>query len=155
MSDALNAPHRGASMPIPKTVVSHHFSFVCQKRWEELVPTKSPSTRHCVSCAQDVHLCDSVAALREHSHSGHCIAYRMPSSASRHWWQFWKPKPQCNVVDLPSCGMGPVLLGMPAPPAAPPETPPTPPALPPRIRDHEHTPELLDKIFRDGVPVDK
>lgn len=137
-------------MPIPKKVIPHQFSFVCQQRWEDLLPTKSPSIRYCGICVRNVHLCDSVAALSEHSQSGHCIAYRVPSSASRRWWQFWKPKPQ------PSCCMGPVLVGMPAPPPAPPSPPlGAPPALPTWIRDYERelerNRELFDKVFHEGV----
>ena len=104
-----------------RVVACDHFSFVCRKQWTELTATASSDVRHCDDCSRQVHLCDSVAKLHEHSRSGHCVAWRMPDfehiwvgtpappfrPSSRRWWQFWKrdqpePRPTTTVADLES-----------------------------------------------------
>ncbi|MFM2221185.1 MAG: hypothetical protein RLZZ553_933 [Verrucomicrobiota bacterium] len=61
-----------------RVVACKHFNFICGKRWKELKGTESFNVRYCNDCAKQVHLCESVFELHEHSRLGHCVAYRVP-----------------------------------------------------------------------------
>jgi uncharacterized protein (TIGR02996 family) len=50
------------------------FAFVCDKTWADLTATRDTRIRHCETCRENVHFCDTLADAREHSHEGHCIA---------------------------------------------------------------------------------
>jgi uncharacterized protein (TIGR02996 family) len=50
------------------------FRFECPKQWEKLAPTSAPKVRHCESCQQHVHFCDSLQEARHHAARGHCVA---------------------------------------------------------------------------------
>ncbi len=40
----------------------------------EKAPTDDPKARHCESCQQHVHYCNSLVEARHHSERGHCVA---------------------------------------------------------------------------------
>jgi hypothetical protein len=61
-----------------RVVACKHFNFICGKQWTELMLTDSFEIRHCNDCARQVHLCESVSELHEHSRLGHCVALRVP-----------------------------------------------------------------------------
>ena len=50
------------------------FRFPCPKQWDKLTPTAAPKVRHCESCQQYVHYCDSLQEAREHANRGNCVA---------------------------------------------------------------------------------
>ena len=50
------------------------FEFVCDKRWDEMTPTRDVAVRRCEDCKQNVHYCDTLAVAREHAEAGRCIA---------------------------------------------------------------------------------
>ena len=50
------------------------FEFVCDKRWDELTATNERTVRHCDSCRQKVHYCDTITVARDQAQQGHCIA---------------------------------------------------------------------------------
>lgn len=50
------------------------FSFVCDKRWETLLPTEQDSVRHCNECKSNVHYCHTVREAEAHARAGNCIA---------------------------------------------------------------------------------
>jgi uncharacterized protein (TIGR02996 family) len=50
------------------------FRFQCPKQWEKLAPTDDPKVRHCGSCRQHVHYCDSLQEARYHATRGSCVA---------------------------------------------------------------------------------
>jgi uncharacterized protein (TIGR02996 family) len=66
--DVLNCG-KGASEP--RRV---RFSFICDKRWETLLPTESPGERHCNACSSRVYQCSTVREAETHALAGHCIA---------------------------------------------------------------------------------
>lgn len=50
------------------------FSFICDRRWETLLPTETPGERHCNACNSRVYQCSTVREAEAHAHAGHCIA---------------------------------------------------------------------------------
>ncbi len=54
------------------------FRFTCEKSWEGLEPTDQEGVRHCDSCNENVHLCETDAAMLDHARQGHCVAKYMP-----------------------------------------------------------------------------
>lgn len=50
------------------------FSFICDRRWETLLPTENPSARHCDACNSRVYHCSTVNEAEKHALAGHCIA---------------------------------------------------------------------------------
>jgi uncharacterized protein (TIGR02996 family) len=50
------------------------FTFICDKRWETLLPTENPNERHCNACNERVHHCQTVPEAERHARAGHCIA---------------------------------------------------------------------------------
>lgn len=50
------------------------FSFICNKRWETLLPTENAGERHCNACNSRVYQCATVREAEMHAHAGHCIA---------------------------------------------------------------------------------
>jgi len=50
------------------------FTFVCDKKWEDLRPTDDRAVRFCDGCQQSVHYCDTIVQARDHAWQGHCIA---------------------------------------------------------------------------------
>lgn len=66
--DILNCA-KGASEPR-----SVRFAFICEKRWDVLLPTESANERHCNACNSRVYHCSTVREAEEHAHAGHCIA---------------------------------------------------------------------------------
>jgi uncharacterized protein (TIGR02996 family) len=50
------------------------FDFVCDKRWDELIPLGDRAVRFCEGCRQNVHYCDTITEARRHAWDGHCIA---------------------------------------------------------------------------------
>jgi uncharacterized protein (TIGR02996 family) len=50
------------------------FSFLCDRRWEELQLTDDRVVRFCEGCRQNVHYCDTITEARRHAWDGHCIA---------------------------------------------------------------------------------
>src|SRR5262249_22456203 len=50
------------------------FSFVCDRRWEDLEVTGERAVRFCDACKQEVHYCDTILEARQHAWAGHCIA---------------------------------------------------------------------------------
>lgn len=52
------------------------FDFVCEKKWEDLVPSArlAPTTRYCRSCAKDVHLCRNAEEVRYYAKRGECVS---------------------------------------------------------------------------------
>lgn len=57
-----------------RQVVRLAFDVVCDKRWDEMAPTADAAVRHCQSCREKVHYCDTIMAAREHARRGHCVA---------------------------------------------------------------------------------
>jgi uncharacterized protein (TIGR02996 family) len=54
--------------------ISPYFSFVCDRRWEDLEPTSDQATRFCEGCRQNVHYCATIMEARQHAAEQHCIA---------------------------------------------------------------------------------
>lgn len=54
------------------------FRFTCEKLWEGLETTDQEGVRHCVSCNENVHLCETDVEMLEHARLGHCVAKYMP-----------------------------------------------------------------------------
>ncbi|MCI0702035.1 MAG: TIGR02996 domain-containing protein [Planctomycetia bacterium] len=51
------------------------FSFICEKRWDELTATDENTTmRFCEGCQQLVHYCETIDQAREQAWQGHCVA---------------------------------------------------------------------------------
>ncbi|MCE9568270.1 MAG: TIGR02996 domain-containing protein [Planctomycetes bacterium] len=50
------------------------FDTVCDKRWDEMIPTDSDTVRFCERCQEAVHYCDTIVTAREHAQRGHCVA---------------------------------------------------------------------------------
>jgi hypothetical protein len=50
------------------------FDFLCDRRWEDLQTTSDQAVRHCDSCRQNVHYCDTIMDARQHAQQGHCVA---------------------------------------------------------------------------------
>ena len=50
------------------------FSLICEKRWETLRPTESPTVRHCHACDSRVYHCSTVNEAETQARAGHCIA---------------------------------------------------------------------------------
>lgn len=46
----------------------------CPKRWDDLTPTDSPTTRHCPKCDHAVHFCATDEETLAHARAGHCVA---------------------------------------------------------------------------------
>lgn len=67
-NDVLNCG-KGASEP--RRV---RFSFICDKRWETLLPTDKPGERDCNACNTRVYQCSTVTEAEMHARAGHCIA---------------------------------------------------------------------------------
>lgn len=67
-NDILNC---GGAAKEPRKV---RFSFICEKRWETLLPTESSAERHCSACDSRVYRCSTVREAENHALAGHCIA---------------------------------------------------------------------------------
>ena len=67
-NDVLNC---GKAATEPRRV---RFSFVCEKRWETLLPTENARERHCNACNSRVYHCTTVPEAELHAKAGHCIA---------------------------------------------------------------------------------
>ncbi len=50
------------------------FEFVCDKTWADLDATDDHQVRHCATCLQHVHFCESLDQARDHAREGHCVA---------------------------------------------------------------------------------
>ena len=50
------------------------FNFICDKTWADLKPTDDNKVRRCEKCSQNAYFCNNLAAAREHSQEGRCIA---------------------------------------------------------------------------------
>jgi uncharacterized protein (TIGR02996 family) len=50
------------------------FSFLCDRRWEDLRPSDDRTVRFCDACRQNVHFCDTITEARSHASDGHCVA---------------------------------------------------------------------------------
>jgi uncharacterized protein (TIGR02996 family) len=50
------------------------FNVVCDKRWDELTATDDATVRHCGTCKQNVHFCDTIEAARARAWRGECVA---------------------------------------------------------------------------------
>lgn len=50
------------------------FTFICEKRWETLLPTTNAKERHCDSCNSRVYHCSTLKEANDHALAGHCIA---------------------------------------------------------------------------------
>src|SRR5947209_8123112 len=50
------------------------FDFLCDRHWEDLLPTNDRTVRFCDACQQNVHYCDTITEARRHAWDGHCIA---------------------------------------------------------------------------------
>lgn len=53
----------------------------CPKRWDDLAPTDSPSTRHCPKCDHDVHFCATDEETLAHARAGRCVAREEPDGS--------------------------------------------------------------------------
>lgn len=52
------------------------FKFVCDKRWEELMPIGGePDVSFCGECRTSVYFCRSIKELDAHAKQGHCVAF--------------------------------------------------------------------------------
>src|SRR5262249_604451 len=50
------------------------FSYLCDRRWEDLRVTDDRAVRFCDVCKHNVHYCDTITEAREHATKGHCIS---------------------------------------------------------------------------------
>jgi uncharacterized protein (TIGR02996 family) len=50
------------------------FSYLCDRRWEELRPTDDQAVRFCDGCQHNVHYCFTITEARRHAQENHCIA---------------------------------------------------------------------------------
>lgn len=66
--DVLNC---GRAIEEPRRI---RFTFICDKRWETLLPTENANERHCDACNMRVHHCATVNDAQAHVMAGHCIA---------------------------------------------------------------------------------
>jgi uncharacterized protein (TIGR02996 family) len=53
------------------------FNDICTRRWDELTATEHPTVRHCDTCEQNVHYCDTIDEARTHAGRGHCVAVNL------------------------------------------------------------------------------
>lgn len=67
-SDVLNC---GNALKEPRRI---RFAFVCDKRWEVLLPTENAHERHCNACNMRVYHCATVNEAQAHAVAGHCIS---------------------------------------------------------------------------------
>ena len=67
-NDILNC---GGAANEPKRI---RFAFICEKRWETLLPTDNASERHCNACNSSVYHCSTVKEAEARARAGHCIA---------------------------------------------------------------------------------
>lgn len=67
-SDVLNC---GKAVKEPRRI---RFSFICDKRWETLLPTEKAHERHCNACNMRVYHCSTVNEAQTHAMAGHCIS---------------------------------------------------------------------------------
>jgi uncharacterized protein (TIGR02996 family) len=68
------------------------FSYLCDRRWEDLSATDDQAVRFCDACNHNVHYCDTITEAREHAVKGNCISVdlgviRRPDDLEpeRHW----------------------------------------------------------------------
>lgn len=59
------------------------FTFLCQKRWDELRPTFSPDVRRCDQCSRDVFRVRTRAQVDEARALGRCVAWVRPERSRR------------------------------------------------------------------------
>ena len=50
------------------------FAFKCDKKWEDLPPTKVKDVRFCHSCQQEIYFCRTAAQLHEAIVINRCVA---------------------------------------------------------------------------------
>ncbi len=50
------------------------FTFLCERRWEDLQPTDDRAVRFCEGCQQRVFYCDTITEARRHAREARCIA---------------------------------------------------------------------------------
>lgn len=67
-NDVLNC---GNAVNEPRRV---RFAFICDKRWETLLPTENANERHCNACNMRVYHCSTVNEAQARAVAGHCIA---------------------------------------------------------------------------------
>jgi uncharacterized protein (TIGR02996 family) len=77
------------------------FDFVCDRRWDEMIPTEDGDVRRCERCERDVHDCDTLAVARRHAEHGRCIAVdlgvvRRPNDLSSQ--TFWAGRPSAEEI---------------------------------------------------------
>ena len=51
-----------------------NWNFVCDRKWEDLLPSGDPRIRFCQSCHHCVFYCSTTEEVRAHSRAGHCVA---------------------------------------------------------------------------------
>ncbi len=64
---------RQVELPVLE-MLSAQFSFVCPLEWDDLTPTGDTTVRHCETCRENVHYCDTIVTARDHAQQGHCVA---------------------------------------------------------------------------------
>ena len=52
----------------------HAFEIECPMKWADLEPTETNRVRHCHSCDQLVHLCETPQEFVDHGNAGRCVA---------------------------------------------------------------------------------
>ena len=50
------------------------FSYLCDRRWEDLAATDDHAVRFCDGCQHNVYYCDTIMQAREHAVERHCVA---------------------------------------------------------------------------------
>jgi uncharacterized protein (TIGR02996 family) len=58
---------KGRSLPLA-------FDVICDKRWDEMMPTGDNAVRFCEGCKHNVYYCDTIMEARDHARKTHCVA---------------------------------------------------------------------------------
>jgi hypothetical protein len=68
-------------------------TFECTKKWSELTGTSHEGIRHCSSCDENVHWCDTQEDIDHAKKKGWCVAYRDK-------YKINKPSPdECDYIE--------------------------------------------------------
>lgn len=87
-----------------------HFQFVCNQRWESLVPIPGDeSKRYCESCKENVHLVSSYSEMATRTAEKHCIAIVHKDEEDLVLEMMGLPRPRV-LVRTPDGSINPDLL---------------------------------------------
>jgi uncharacterized protein (TIGR02996 family) len=100
--------------PPGRKLIRLAFDVVCDKRWDEMTPTEDAAVRHCETCREKVHYCDTIMDAREHARRGHCVAVdlgitrRAGDVSSLQMMVLGRPSPESLEAERRRNGIDPV-----------------------------------------------